>query len=209
MSWRTAIQASISTTFPTRTNNWQNKLSHESFPTQAHYPKTKGLQHLQPLPFVIWNCHNHQYHHHCWDLSPLFLDPVQISLALHLTERAAPLATTISANSIAGLPRLIFICHFRLLACIQILMHCHFRPKYWYEKYCSSKFECLNFFQCQGQNPCQNSQFQPKVFFFDKDTVIVDDKLMTNFLFVFVVSCIIITRNNYVLSYKATELIES
>ena len=178
MSWRAAIQASISTNFPTRTNNWQNKLSQEFFPTQAHYPKTKGLQHLQPLPFVIRNCHNHQFHHHCWDLSPLFLDPVQISLALHLTERAAPLPTTISATSIAGLPRLIFICHFhqswcstldflilRLLVCIQILMHCHSRPKYWCEKYCFSKFECLNFLQCQGQNSCQNSQFKPKVFF--------------------------------------------
>ena len=163
MSWRTAIQASISTTFPTRTNNWQNKHSHEFFPTQAYLPKTKGPHHLQPLPFVIWNCHNHQYHHHCWDLSPLFLDPVQISLALHLTERAAPLATTISANSIAGLPRLIFICHFhqrwcstldfwihKLLACIQILMHCHFRPKYWYEKYCSSKVWMLEFSPMPG-----------------------------------------------------------
>ena len=45
--------------------------------------------------------------------------------------------------------------------------------------------------------------------FFDKDTVIVYDKVMPNFLFDFVVSCIIITRINYVLSYKATELIES
>ena len=61
------------------------------------------------------------------------------------------------------------------------------------------KFE---FFPMPGTKFLSNSQFKPKVI------VIVDDKLMPNFLFVFVVSCIIITRINYVLSYKATELIE-
>ena len=82
-------------------------------------------------------------------------------------------------------------------------MHYHFRPKYWCERYCFSKFECSKFLQCQRQNPCQNSQFKPKVL--GKDTVIVDDKLMPIFLCV-LFFCIMITIINYVLSYKATEL---
>ena len=42
-------------------------------------------------------------HHHYHDLSPLLLDPVQIALALHLTESAAPFSSPISCAPIASL----------------------------------------------------------------------------------------------------------